>query len=223
MKIKTEPVDEDDAMVGNGYNDPPNASNASDVMAVAGPSSSTIGIQLNQVQREKQHLQLCSTPVVVLRPLIIDDTENECNMNDSQEDADGEEEEPEMPAPKIQPKHSPQPSIPTPPPSMPTPPPSIEEVAALAVQPPVHVAAPTSENEISPNCRRIYDRIAEAELKIKLLQQQKEEQALEFERELHARRVAILDTDLKKKNLEIEYLARSHQPIQVNNNLLPLD
>lgn len=224
MKIKTEPVDPDDAIVANGCN------GVADAMAVAGPSRIIVTPQtlLNASQRHKQNLQLRSTPVVLLRPLIIDDTENEYNMNNTEQDDDDDstEEEPEMPAPRIQPKNSPQPSIPpTPPPSMPTPPPSVEEVAAaaLAVNQPIHAAAPASENEVSPDCRRIYDRIAEAELKIKLLQVQKEEQTLEFERELHARRVAILDADLRKKNLEVEYLVRSHQPVHVNNNLLPME
>lgn len=199
MKIKVELEDESDVAMGDS--DP----------SVEPDSSQSP--QLNETQREHQVLQLRSNPVVVLKPLDIDNGEKETNEDDA------EAKEPEMPAPLIEPKNvSPPPAIPTPPPSMPTPPLSIGETAAATHQPSQgHVSAP-SENEMAPDCRRVYDQLADVELKIKLSQQQKEEQAVEFEREIYARRLAILDAELKKKNIELDFLARSNQR-NVNQSL----
>lgn len=198
MKIKVEIEDEVDATMNE--NEVPIDSDNSETS------------QLNQTQREQQHLQLRSNPVVVLRPLNIDNTQTELPI-DTTEDVV----EPEMPAPRIEPKNvSPPPTIPTPPPSMPTPPPSIENVSVNAHPPTGHA----SEHEIPPDCRRIYDQIAEAELKIKLLQQRKEEQSLEYERAIYIRRLDILDSDLKKRNIEIDLMVRSHQR-DANDNANP--
>lgn len=207
MQVKIEMIDEaDDATIDNGD------------CNLSSMGYDTEPVQLNETQREQQHLQLRSNPVVVLQPLEIESVDKELN------DHITEEEPPVMPVPLVEAKHvSPPPVIPTPPPSaptpppstslppasMPTPPPSIGETAA-APQPQTLHASPSDE---SPDCRRIYERIAEVELKIKLAQQRKEEQALEFEREIYARRLAILDSELKKKNVEFDFLVRSHQEL----------
>lgn len=199
MKIKIEPMDE-----GN------------DILVTPIIADISESVSMNDTQREQQHLQLRSNPVVVLRPLQMDNTATGSNTNGTQHD----EIDSQMPAPLVEPKNvSPSPLMPTPMPSMPTPPPSDGE-NTVAAQQPINNAP---EQAISADCRQIYDKIAETELKIKLLQQQKEEQTLEFEREIYARRLAILDTDLKKRNYEIDFLVRSHQPVDNINDPLSLE
>lgn len=193
MKIKIEPMDE-----GNDTLVPPIIADISE------------SVSMNETQREQQHLQLRSNPVVVLRPLQINNTASGSNTNGTQQ----EEIDSQMPAPLVETKNLSPPSL------IPTPPPSDGENPAAAQQP-IIINAP--EQAISADCRQIYNKIAETELKIKLLQQQKEEQALEFEREIHARRLAILDTDLKKRNYEIDFMVRSHQPIDNMNDPLSLE
>lgn len=206
MKIKIEMPDEPGTSTANNDN-----------------SALSETMQLNETQREKQHLQLSSQPIVILNPLTINNPENgEAEMMD-----ESEEEEPVMPLPRIDPKNvSPVHMIPTPPPSMPTPPPLEQRVvspsfpqmhmangsAAMELRPIVpNVAAPPTGHGMSAQYQRTHERIAEAELQIKLVQQKKEEQSLEYERQMYVRRLALMDADLKKRNIEIDRLVQSHQ------------
>lgn len=206
MKIKVELLDNDidDAIMAN--DDELNETDSADAM--------------NQTQRAQQHLQLLANPVVVLQPLNIYEPASD-GPTEAHVDPPSEE-KPNESTPQIEPKTvPPSTAIQTPPLSMPTPPPSIEGASGSAD----HGRRPEHppERDASPNCQRVYDQIAEAELKIKLLQQRKEEQALEFEREIFIRRLDVLNADLKKRNMEIDFLVRMHQNGTNNNSRAALE
>lgn len=160
------------------------------------PSSST-SMNMNETQREEQALQLRSQCAVILRPLNIAanagatisvDSSNNVSVNGAK--------------------------IVTPPTAIPTPPPSIGDVASSSTAQPSSANAGTSSATARPSRASLETKLVEAELKLKLVQVQKEEQSLEFERQMHTRQLAILDADLRKRNIEIRSLL---QPSQQND------
>lgn len=159
------------------------------------PSSST-SMNMNETQREEQALQLRSQCAVILRPLNIAanagatisvDSSNNVSVNGAK--------------------------IVSPPTAIPTPPPSIGDVASSSTAQPSS-ATVTVTATAGPSRASLETKLVEAELKLKLVQVQKEEQALEFARQMHTRQLAILDADLRKRNIEIRSLL---QPSQQND------
>lgn len=69
---------------------------------------------------------------------------------------------------------------------------------------------PDKTHNLSPEMKTIYDRVADVELKIKLIQHQREQEQLEFEREVYSRKLTLLELDIKRKNLEIERTMTTH-------------
>lgn len=160
------------------------------------PSSST-SMNMNETQREEQALQLRSQCAVILRPLKIATTAGATINVDSSNN---------VPVNGAK--------IVSPPAAIPTPPPSIGDVASSSTAHPSNANAGTSSAAATSSLASMQTKLAEAELKIKLLQVQKEEQTLEFERQMHTRQLAILDADLRKRNIEIRSLL---QPSQQND------
>lgn len=167
-------------------------------------------MQLDDTQREQQQLQLHqSQAVVMLEPL-----------NMEMEPLNTERKEiPSAQQPEIQDNQTPQMVAPVP-----------QQAAAMPIPvpvPPREVRAPetplppglANNHELSTECRKMYEQIAAVELKTKMVQQQKEEQSLEFERQIYQRRLAIFDADIKRRNIEIEYLIKTGPPKPIANNV----
>lgn len=81
-------------------------------------------------------------------------------------------------------------------------------INSLENQPGTSYQPSPSLSQISDDLKPIYFKIAETELKIKLIQQQREQESIEFEREVNGRRISIMELDFKKKQLEFDNLSR---------------